>query len=67
MTSTLPRINEISAVHLPAGRYQSLLGYANERGITAVGVLKRIKRGEVKAYRVGRAWIIKLDKEKQSI
>lgn len=58
-----PTMTNETPIKLPAGRYQSVLGYAKDLGITTEGVLKRIQRKEVRAYRVGKAWIIKLDKK----
>mgnify|MGYP001568263801 CR=1 len=42
--------------------YISVSQFAEMRGCSRQNVLKKIKRGTLKAKRVGHAWIIKLSK-----
>ena len=56
------RYQNVSApVSLPAGRYQSVAGFAMDNDLSAVAIQQKIARGELPAYRIGRAWIIKID------
>lgn len=40
---------------------KSVIQYAGEKGITRQAVWQKIKSGKVKAFRIGRAYIIKED------
>lgn len=44
---------------LPKGEYITLKEYATEQGISAVAALKRVKKGILKAYKVGSYWVVR--------
>lgn len=48
-------------IRIEGGDYQSVNGYARERGVSRTAVLKQIWAGRLDAVQVGRAWIVRVN------
>jgi hypothetical protein len=50
-------------VHIPAGYYIGVEGYAKMSGLSEATVKRRCASGELETKRIGRSWFIHVDRE----
>lgn len=48
-------------MHLNEGNYISVIEYADRENVSRIAVFKRIRKGKIKAYKIGRNYIVKVE------